>query len=73
MIFAVQAAIPGYGRFYTLAEFTVPEGVTRIKRIAVTGPAWSECLAIVHSESAVTQPIGTKHFGKGDLLIPWVQ
>ena len=33
-IVAVQAAMPALGRLYTLGEFTVPKGVTRIRRIA---------------------------------------
>ena len=35
-IVAVQAAIPGPGRFYTLGEFAVPTGVTGLKRVVVT-------------------------------------
>jgi len=35
-IVAMQAAIPAPGRFYTLGQFTVPPGVTRIRQISVT-------------------------------------
>jgi len=35
-IVAVQASVPGPGRFYTLGEVPVPTGARRIKRIVVT-------------------------------------